>query len=83
MKIIAKQNPTTVHFKDVNPGQVFIHGEDEVYMKLDLAYHTYDARGYEDATWSAVYLETGELCQFDNYEQVQLPIKIVPLEVTY
>ena len=83
MKVIAKQNPTTVYFKDVNPGQIFIYNEGEVYMKLDLAYHTYDECGYEDATWSAVYLETGELCQFDLLEDVQLPIKVTPMEVTY
>ena len=82
MKVIAKQNPTTICFKDINPGQVFAH-EAAIYMKLDVAYQTHDEYGYEEASYSAVYLETGELCCFDAFEEVQLPVKVTPMEVIF
>ena len=82
MKLVIKQNPTTICFKDVNPGQVFAH-EAEIYMKLDVAYQTHDEYGYMEANYSAVHLETGELCHFDLFEEVQLPVKIVHMEITF
>ena len=82
MKIITKQNLSNAHFRDVEPGQVFIYDEG-IYMKLDTAYRTHDECGYEEAIWSAVYLENGELCQFDGYEYVKLPVKVTPMEITF
>ena len=76
MKVTAKQNPTTIRFKDVDLGQVFVY-DDEIYMKLAMDYHAYDE------VFRAVHLETGELCPFDNFDEVELPIKIVHMEVTY
>ncbi len=83
MKVITKQATATVTFRDVAPGQIFIYNDEEVYMKLDSAYHSHDEYGSEEAIWTAVYLETGELCEFDAYNEVVIPHKVTPIEVTY
>ena len=83
MKVITKQATATVTFNDVAPGQIFIYNDDEVYMKLDSAYRSCDERGYEDATWSAVHLESGELCEFDAYHAVIIPHRVTPMEVIW
>ncbi len=83
MKVITKQVTTTTTFRDVGSGQIFIYNDGEAYMKLDTPYHSHDEYGNEDATWTAVYLETGELCEFDNYVEVTIPHKVSPIEVAY
>ena len=82
MKVITKQSAIT-HFKDVHPGQVFIYTDEEAYMRLDSIYRCYDEDGYERETWSAVHLESGELCEFDGLMEVRIPHKVIPMEISY
>ena len=83
MKVLTKQATATVIFKDISYGQVFVYNEDEVYMKLDSVYHSHDEYGSEEAIWTAVHLESGELCEFDSHCEVYLPHRVSPIEVTY
>ena len=83
MKVITKQASSTVSFKDVGPGQVFVYSDGEVYMALDSTYHCHNEDGHLWAEWTAVHLATGALTEFDTYHEVTIPQKIIPLEIAY
>lgn len=83
MKVISKQATSAVTFKDIGYGQIFVSSQNEVYMKLDCAYHCHDEDGDEWAVWTAVHLESGELCEFFDHNEVTVPNKVIPIEVTY
>lgn len=82
MKVNTKHATKEVHFQDISHGQIFVYN-DEVFMRLDMQYVTYDDHGYEAETWNAVHLESGELNEFHDYDAVFCPSRIGTLEIEY
>lgn len=75
MKVISKRIPSEINFQEVKEGAVFVYDEG-AYMKLDGEYDSADEQGC-----NAVYLETGELCRFGDWDVVSIPTKVVPIEI--
>ena len=82
MEIKVKQNSGEVFFTTVKPGQVFVYDE-YVYMRLADTYSTYDHHGDFIEDYNAICLSDGDLFHISDCDVVLLPIKIVPMEVTY
>ena len=74
MKITNKRIETDINFQDIEWGEVFVY-EGEIYMKAD---GEYDCDG---ESYNAIYLTTGEICHFGDWDRVIRPIKVVPMEV--
>lgn len=68
MKIERKDRQTTLYFREIEEGTVFISVEGDVCMKTS---HFKDSDGNEEC--NAVILETGEFVFFEGYEFVNLP----------
>ena len=68
MKIERKDKQTTLYFREIEEGTVFIHCEGDVCMKTS---YIKDNDGNEEC--NAVILETGELTFFEDDEFVTLP----------
>ena len=69
MKIEHKNKQTTLYFREIEEGTVFISGDDVICMKTS---YVKDSDGNEEC--NTVILETGELIFFEGYEFVTLPV---------
>ena len=67
MKITTKRGDK-VRFKDIFPGEVFQNEYRYTYIKVDEAEILLEAG--ETSKANALYLDTGELAAFDNYDVV-------------
>ena len=68
MKIERKDRQTTLYFREIEEGTVFISCDGDVCMKTG---YIKDSDGNEEC--NTVILETGELTFFEGYEFVNLP----------
>lgn len=68
MKIERKDKQTTLCFREIKEGTVFIYGAGDVCMRTDYFKDKDSAEKY-----NAVLLETGTLTFFEGYELVTLP----------
>ena len=68
MKIEWKDKQTTLYFREIEEGTVFIHCEGDVCMKTG-----YIKVNDSVEECNAVLLETGELTFFEDHEFVTLP----------
>lgn len=69
MKIERKDKQTTLYFREIEEGTVFISCDGDVCMRTG---YIKDNDGIEQ--YDAVILETGELVFFDDHEFVILPV---------
>ena len=71
MKIEYQNKQTTLYFREIEEGTVFISGDGDVCMKTS-HFKDSDSNSIEES--DAVILETGELVFFEGYEFVTLPV---------
>ena len=68
MKIERKDKKTTLYFREVEEGTVFISCDGDICMRTS---YIKDNDGNEE--YNAVILETGKLVFFEGYEYATLP----------
>jgi hypothetical protein len=66
MRIYDKRTPTTVPFKDIQPGECFIDMDDALNIKIDVSYY----EETEEYRPNAVVLGDGQAWQCGDDEQV-------------
>ena len=66
MTICDKRNPTTVPFKDIQPGECFIDMDDELNIKIDVSFY----EKTEEYRPNAVTLDEGQPWRCDDDTEV-------------